>query len=83
MCFLIAIIDSEYIRSEENGVIGKKVEFVPNYNIKTGIKLGIGNFIFNTSIAMYQSNSLTRQMLEGNIVELLRNTRLQSSRFYV
>ena len=63
-----AIIDSEYIRSEENGVIGKKVEFVPNYNIKTGIKLGVGNFIFNTQYShvstQFTASSNTK---EGNI----------------
>ena len=63
-----AIIDSEYIRSKENGVIGKKVEFVPNYNIKTGMKLGIGNFIFNTQLS-YISNQFTdsSNAKEGNI----------------
>ena len=63
-----AIIDSEYIRSEDNGVIGKKVEFVPNYNIKTGIKLGIGNFIFNTQYS-HVSTQFTdsSNAKEGNI----------------
>ncbi len=63
-----AIINSEYIRSKENGVIGKKVEFVPNYNIKTGIKFGIGNFIFNTQLS-YISNQFTdsSNAKEGNI----------------
>ena len=57
----LRIIDSEYISKRTEL---KKVEFVPNYNIKTGIKLGIGNVL---SIAMYQPNSLTRQMLKKEI----------------
>ena len=63
-----AIIDSEYIKSEENGVVGKKVEFVPNYNIKTGVKLGIGNFIFNTQYS-HVSTQFTdsSNAKEGNI----------------
>ena len=63
-----AIIDSKYKRSKENGVIGKKVEFVPNYNIKTGIKLGIENFIFNIQLS-YISNQFTdsSNAKEGNI----------------
>ena len=36
-----ALIDSKYIKSKENGVVGKKVEFVPNINLKTGIKLSL------------------------------------------
>lgn len=63
-----AFIDSEYIRSDVSGVIGKKVEFVPNQNIKTGIKLGVGNFIFNTQFSyvakQYTDSSNAK---EGNI----------------
>lgn len=38
-------IQSEYTRSEENGVEGKKVEFVPELNFKTGITAGYKNFL--------------------------------------
>jgi len=31
---------SEYLSSEENNVVGKKVEFIPTVNIKTGLTLG-------------------------------------------
>ena len=63
-----AFIDSEYIRSDVSGVVGKKVEFVPNKNIKTGIKLGVGNFIFNTQFS-HVSNQYTdsSNAIEGNI----------------
>ena len=63
-----AFIDSEYIRSEENGVVGKKVEFVPRVNFKTGIKYGYQNLIFNLQYS-YISNQFTdsSNANEGNI----------------
>ena len=63
-----AFIDSEYIRSEENGVVGKKVEFVPRINFKTGIKYGYQNLIFNLQYS-YISNQFTDSSNadEGNI----------------
>lgn len=42
-----AFTDSKYVRSEEIGVAGNKVEFVPTLNIKTGIKLGYKNTHLN------------------------------------
>ena len=63
-----AFIDSEYISSEENGVVGKKVEFVPRVNFKTGIKYGYQNLIFNLQYS-YISNQFTdsSNANEGNI----------------
>ena len=40
----LSIIESEYIKSDEPGVEGREVEFVPKYNIKYGIKFGYKNF---------------------------------------
>ena len=34
----MSFVDSEYTKSDENGVEGNKVEFIPNYNFKTGIR---------------------------------------------
>lgn len=34
-----AIINSQYIRSKENGIIGNTIEFVPNINLKTGFNI--------------------------------------------
>ncbi|WP_420574146.1 TonB-dependent receptor domain-containing protein [Kordia sp.] len=42
-----AITDSEYTKTEENGVEGNNVEFVPNVNLKTGIRFGYKNFLSN------------------------------------
>ena len=37
-----AFTHSEYLSSEENNVVGNKVEFIPIYNLKTGISGGYG-----------------------------------------
>ena len=42
-----AITDSEYTQTEESGVDGNNVEFVPNVNLKTGIRFGYKNFLSN------------------------------------
>ena len=46
--FNTSIIKSEYVSSQENGVEGKRVEYVPNVNFKTGIKFGYKNFLAST-----------------------------------
>ena len=40
-----SFITSEYTKSEKNGVVGNEVEFIPNINIKTGIRFGYNNFL--------------------------------------
>ncbi|MGH1386865.1 TonB-dependent receptor domain-containing protein [Kordia sp.] len=42
-----AITNSEYTKTDENGVEGNNVEFVPNVNLKTGIRFGYKNFLSN------------------------------------
>ena len=42
-----SFIYSEYIHSEENGIIGNEVEFVPNFNLKTGFIFQYKNFTSN------------------------------------
>ncbi len=63
-----ALIDSKYIKSKENGVVGKKVEFVPNINLKTGIKYGFENLIINVQYS-YISRQFTdsSNSIKGNI----------------
>ncbi len=41
----LAITDSEYTKSDQNNVQGKKVEFIPQFNIKTGLNFGYGNLL--------------------------------------
>ncbi|MFT5076772.1 MAG: Fe(3+) dicitrate transport protein, partial [Flavobacteriaceae bacterium] len=63
-----SIIDSKYTASEENGVEGKKVEFVPNLNFKTGLKFGYKNFLSNFQYT-YLSQQFTdaTNAVEGNL----------------
>ncbi len=42
-----SFINSEYTESKQNGIIGKKVEFVPDVNFKTGVKFGYNNFLMS------------------------------------
>jgi Fe(3+) dicitrate transport protein len=49
---------SEYLSSEDNNVVGKKLEFIPQANIKTGIKLGYKNLMFSTQYS-YLSSQFT------------------------
>ena len=56
-----SFIDSKYIRSDEPGVVGNEVEFVPRYNIKYGIKFGYKNF---TSYIQY--SYLERQFSDSS-----------------
>ncbi len=41
----LALTNSEYTSSEENNVKGKKVEFIPAVNLKTGFGFGYKNFL--------------------------------------
>lgn len=40
-----AFTDSEYLESEETNVKGKKVEFIPQINLKTGLNFGYRNLV--------------------------------------
>ena len=63
-----AIIDSKYTSSYVSGVVGKKVEFVPNLNLKTGIKFGFSNFIFNIQYSFISKQFTdSSNASEGNI----------------
>ena len=63
-----SILNSEYISSNESGVEGKKVEYVPNINFKAGIKFGFKNF---TSYLQYsyisEQYSDSSNALESNL----------------
>ena len=63
-----ALIDSKYLSSYINGVEGKKVEFVPNINLKTGVKFGFNNFIFNIQYSFISKQFTdSSNALEGNL----------------
>ena len=42
-----SFINSEYTQSDVPGIAGKEVEFVPQTNIKTGLRLGYQDVMFN------------------------------------
>ena len=46
----ISSINSEYIRSNKPGIQGKKVEFIPTYNYKTGGKFGYKNLYLSFQV---------------------------------
>jgi len=49
---------SEYLSSEDNNVVGKKLEFIPQANLKTGIKLGYKNILLSGQYS-YLSSQFT------------------------
>ena len=53
-----AVTQSEYIQSEENNVEGKRVEFIPTFNLKTGINAGYRNFLASVQFT-YLSEQFT------------------------
>lgn len=53
-----AITGSEYIASDENNVVGNKVEFIPSLNLKSGIKAGYKNLLFSLQYS-YLSKQFT------------------------
>lgn len=63
-----SVIDSKYTRSDENGIEGNKVEFIPNINFKTGIRFGYQNLLSNIQYT-YLSSQFTdaSNALEGNL----------------
>ena len=54
----LSLIDSKYLNSLTPGLKGNKVEFVPNTNFKTGLKLGYKNFLTNLQFT-YLSSQFT------------------------
>tara|TARA_B110001452_G_scaffold254510_1_gene246153 strand:+ start:1644 stop:4064 length:2421 start_codon:yes stop_codon:yes gene_type:complete len=42
-----SFINSEYVDSDKNGIIGNRVEFIPKINLKSGIRLGYKNILTN------------------------------------
>ncbi|WP_298503015.1 TonB-dependent receptor [uncultured Maribacter sp.] len=63
-----SVIDSKYTKSQENGVEGNKVEFIPNLNFKTGIRFGYKNLLSNIQYT-YLSQQFTdaSNSVEGNL----------------
>ncbi len=63
-----SFINSKYLASEEIGIEGKSVEFVPDHNLKTGIKYGFKNLSINFQY-LYMSSQFTdsSNAINGNL----------------
>tara|TARA_B100001057_G_scaffold458391_1_gene507599 strand:- start:987 stop:3404 length:2418 start_codon:yes stop_codon:yes gene_type:complete len=63
-----SFINSEYLESDEVGIEGKVVEFVPKHNLKSGFKFGYKNFAINWQTS-YLSSQFTdsSNAIEGNL----------------
>ena len=60
-----SFIKSKYLKSDEIGVEGNTVEFVPKHNFKSGLKFGFKNFSIN-----WQTSYLSKQYTDSsNAVE--------------
>ncbi len=58
-------IESKYLKSDQVGIEGNSVEFVPNHNLKTGLKFGFKNLTFN-----FQYSFISKQFTDSsNAVE--------------
>lgn len=66
----MALTTSEYLNSEENNVQGKNVEFIPEVNLKTGLRFGYKNLLGSLQFT-YLSKQFTdaensEQLTEGD-----------------
>jgi Fe(3+) dicitrate transport protein len=61
-------IESKYLKSNEVGITGKEVEFVPKNNFKTGLKFGYKDFAINFQYS-YLSSQFTdsSNAISGNL----------------
>lgn len=63
-----SLIDSEYTSSITPGITGKKVEFVPKVNLKTGLKVGYKNYSLNLQYSYLSDQfSDSTNALSGNL----------------
>ena len=61
----IALTHSEYVESQENNVVGKKLEFVPEVNLRTGI-----NYSYKRFKCAFQWTYLSEQYTDGQNSEV-------------
>ena len=61
-------IESKYLKSNEVGITGKEVEFVPKNNFKSGLKFGYKDFAINFQYS-YLSSQFTdsSNAISGNL----------------
>ena len=54
-------ISSKYLKSNQVGIEGKSVEFVPKHNLKTGLKFGYKNLLLN-----FQYSYISKQFTDSS-----------------
>ncbi|MEE9364650.1 MAG: TonB-dependent receptor [Cellulophaga sp.] len=64
----LAVTDSEYTASKRNNVKGKKVEFIPAVNLKTGLNFGYKNLL-----GSFQYTYLSKQFTDATNAEQDKN----------
>ena len=57
----LSFIESRYVKTQVNGVLDKKVEFIPKYNFKTGL-----NFSYNSLSLNFQYTYLSEQFTDAS-----------------
>jgi len=63
-----SLIKSEYLKSDEVGIEGNSVEFVPEHNVKSGFKLGYKNFSMNWQTSFLSSQFTdSSNAIDGNL----------------
>jgi Fe(3+) dicitrate transport protein len=60
----LALLHSEFINSDEPGVTGNELPFVPNVNLRTGLKMGYKNLL-----ADFQFSYLSKQYTDATNAE--------------
>jgi Fe(3+) dicitrate transport protein len=55
-----SFIDSKYTKSQANGIVGNRVEFVPKVNFKTGFKISYNNLTAN-----FQYSYISKQFTDA------------------
>lgn len=61
--------DSRYLRSDEQNVAGKQIEFIPTFNFKTGVNIEFGDFSANvqwTSVSAQFTDVQNSQIPEAS-----------------
>jgi len=56
-----SFIESKYLKSDQVGIEGNSVEFVPNHNLKTGLKFGYRNLLLN-----FQYSYISKQYTDSS-----------------
>ncbi|WP_420834696.1 TonB-dependent receptor domain-containing protein [Flavobacterium enshiense] len=62
----VSVTGSEYLESDKPNIKGNKVEFVPLYNVKTGMGMGYKNFLSSLQLTYVSSQFTDAENLEAD-----------------